>query len=46
MALKIRCPNSECRQKYSVAESHLGRLATCRKCGTEMGRGDWWLPTK
>lgn len=34
MAVKARCPNSECRQSYLVPEEKLGKQGRCKKCGT------------
>ena len=31
--IRVSCPNPECRASYSVDDSSLGRLASCRKCG-------------
>ena len=33
MAIKVACPNPDCKAEYQVAEDRLGQSAKCHKCG-------------
>lgn len=39
MKVRVSCPNPECGESFSVAESSLGRTARCKQCGRRFTLG-------